>query len=221
MHSTIPSTEAYIPPSSIPTKDTLSVLSHIEEDPIIVNKMNEESILNEPLRTRQTGNIVQTKRKEPKVTFVTNSHDDGYKWRKYGNKKAKNIQRSYFKCRHEGCPVKKIAEKIIGDDNAEEKISYKGEHNHSAPIFSHISANSYDDFKCAISHFSEKAKESLNETTGTLSGKEDILEPKLVISLPLDLNPQELNDGYHWRKYGQKSVCIQMNINNNIINTYN
>lgn len=58
---------------------------------------------------------------------------DGYNWRKYGQKLVKGSEypRSYYKCTHPSCPVKKKVERSLDGQIAE--IVYKGEHNHSKP----------------------------------------------------------------------------------------
>ncbi|EEF37166.1 WRKY transcription factor 44 [Ricinus communis] len=58
---------------------------------------------------------------------------DGYNWRKYGQKQVKGSEypRSYYKCTHPNCPVKKKVERSLDGRIAE--IVYKGEHNHSKP----------------------------------------------------------------------------------------
>ncbi|KAL6142023.1 hypothetical protein ACLB2K_060307 [Fragaria x ananassa] len=58
---------------------------------------------------------------------------DGYNWRKYGQKQVKGSEypRSYYKCTHPNCPVKKKVERSLDGQIAE--IVYKGEHNHSKP----------------------------------------------------------------------------------------
>ncbi|KAL3531882.1 hypothetical protein ACH5RR_005403 [Cinchona calisaya] len=55
---------------------------------------------------------------------------DGYNWRKYGQKQVKGSEcpRSYYKCTHPNCPVKKMVERPLDSQIAE--IVYKGEHNH-------------------------------------------------------------------------------------------
>nr|QFI57469.1 WRKY74 [Glycyrrhiza glabra] len=60
-------------------------------------------------------------------------YDDGYNWRKYGQKQVKGSEfpRSYYKCTHPNCPVKKKVERSFDGQIAE--IVYKGEHNHSKP----------------------------------------------------------------------------------------
>jgi hypothetical protein len=41
------------------------------------------------------------------------ANDDGYNWRKYGEKQVKGspYPRSYYKCSHPGCPAKKMIER--------------------------------------------------------------------------------------------------------------
>ncbi|KAJ4786791.1 WRKY family transcription factor family protein [Rhynchospora pubera] len=58
---------------------------------------------------------------------------DGYNWRKYGQKQVKGSEfpRSYYKCTHPNCPVKKKVERTLDGHIAE--IVYKGEHNHPKP----------------------------------------------------------------------------------------
>lgn len=59
--------------------------------------------------------------------------DDGYNWRKYGQKvvKGSDYPRSYYKCTSSGCPVKKKVERSA--DGQISEIIYKGQHNHPLP----------------------------------------------------------------------------------------
>lgn len=59
--------------------------------------------------------------------------DDGYNWRKYGQKQVKgsDFPRSYYKCTHPACPVKKKVERSL--DGQVTEIIYKGQHNHELP----------------------------------------------------------------------------------------
>ncbi|BAT73544.1 hypothetical protein LR48_Vigan01g036400 [Vigna angularis] len=56
--------------------------------------------------------------------------DDGYNWRKYGKKsvEGRDSSRSYYKCTHPNCPVKKKLERSFEGHVTE--IIYQGEHNH-------------------------------------------------------------------------------------------
>ncbi|XP_065863009.1 probable WRKY transcription factor 2 [Euphorbia lathyris] len=59
--------------------------------------------------------------------------EDGYNWRKYGQKQVKGSEypRSYYKCTHPNCPVKKKVERSHEGHITE--IIYKGAHNHPKP----------------------------------------------------------------------------------------
>ncbi|KAJ1296654.1 hypothetical protein BS78_01G319000 [Paspalum vaginatum] len=59
--------------------------------------------------------------------------DDGYNWRKYGQKAVKGGEypRSYYKCTHASCPVKKKVER--SSEGHITQIIYRGQHNHQRP----------------------------------------------------------------------------------------
>ncbi|KAL2941481.1 WRKY transcription factor SUSIBA2 [Bienertia sinuspersici] len=59
--------------------------------------------------------------------------EDGYNWRKYGQKQVKGSEypRSYYKCTHPSCQVKKKVERSPDGDITE--IIYKGAHDHPKP----------------------------------------------------------------------------------------
>jgi len=60
--------------------------------------------------------------------------EDGYNWRKYGQKQVKGSEypRSYYKCTHPSCPVKKNVER--SHEGHITGIIYKGAHNHAKPL---------------------------------------------------------------------------------------
>lgn len=72
-------------------------------------------------------------RSQPSSLTVDKPNDDGYNWRKYGQKQVKGSEfpRSYYKCTHPSCPVKKKVERSV--DGQITEIIYKGEHNHQRP----------------------------------------------------------------------------------------
>lgn len=72
----------------------------------------------------------------------SNGSDDGYTWRKYGQKTVKGSEfpRSYYKCTHQNCLVKKKVERSL--DGHITEIIYKGEHNHHKSRAT-MSSNSY------------------------------------------------------------------------------
>lgn len=61
------------------------------------------------------------------------SEEDGYKWRKYGEKQVKGSEnpRSYYKCTNPICLMRKKVERSL--EGHVTKIVYKGSHNHPKP----------------------------------------------------------------------------------------
>ncbi|CAL4943495.1 unnamed protein product [Urochloa decumbens] len=61
--------------------------------------------------------------------------EDGYEWKKYGQKFIKNIQkiRSYFRCRNKLCGAKKKVEWHPSDPSGALRIVYDGAHQHGSP----------------------------------------------------------------------------------------
>ncbi|XP_073291606.1 probable WRKY transcription factor 26 [Primulina huaijiensis] len=71
---------------------------------------------------------------ESSVSITENKRlDDGYNWRKYGQKQVKGSEnpRSYYKCTHPNCPTKKKVERSLSGQITE--IVYKGSHDHAKP----------------------------------------------------------------------------------------
>lgn len=64
---------------------------------------------------------------------ILRTSEDGYNWRKYGQKQVKGSEypRSYYKCTHPNCLVKKKVERSL--DGQITEIIYKGAHNHAKP----------------------------------------------------------------------------------------
>jgi hypothetical protein len=67
------------------------------------------------------------------TAFPERPSEDGYNWRKYGQKQVKGSEytRSYYKCTQAHCPMKKKVER--SHDGQVTEIVYKGEHNHTKP----------------------------------------------------------------------------------------
>ncbi|KAF8408151.1 hypothetical protein HHK36_007293 [Tetracentron sinense] len=70
---------------------------------------------------------------QPSSLAVDKPANDGYNWRKYGQKQVKGSEypRSYYKCTYLNCPVKKKVERSLNGEVTE--IIYKGQHNHQPP----------------------------------------------------------------------------------------
>ncbi|KZV36245.1 putative WRKY transcription factor 2-like [Dorcoceras hygrometricum] len=183
--------------------------------------------------------------------------DDGYNWRKYGQKnvKASEYPRSYYKCTHANCAVKKKVERT--QDGQITEIIYKGAHNHSKPppdrrqdvleatssvplnqecnygtsgfqfkngtIFESgedvdasstlLNDNDEDDHATHISasigydegEESESKRRRIENYAQEMSGSARATrEPRVVVQTTSDVDI--LDDGYRWRKYGQKVV---------------
>ncbi|KVH90197.1 DNA-binding WRKY [Cynara cardunculus var. scolymus] len=79
------------------------------------------------------------KQREPRFAFMTKSDidhlDDGYRWRKYGQKAVKNspFPRSYHRCTSVACGVKKRVERS-SDDPSIVITTYEGTHTHPYPM---------------------------------------------------------------------------------------
>ncbi|KAF9661861.1 hypothetical protein SADUNF_Sadunf19G0112700 [Salix dunnii] len=189
--------------------------------------------------------------------------DDGYNWRKYGQKQVKGSEnpRSYYKCTHPNCPTKKILERAL--DGQVTEIVYKGNHNHPKPQSTRRSSSSItasnlgmipapnsnpneiheqsyvthgsgqmessvatpenssisigdddfdsqksksgggDDFDEDETEAKRWKREGDNEGISA-PGSKPVREPRVVVQTTSDIDI--LDDGYRWRKYGQKVV---------------
>ncbi|KAG2391475.1 hypothetical protein LR48_Vigan07g092000 [Vigna angularis] len=196
----------------------------------------------------------------PQSQTLNRKSDDGYNWRKYGQKQVKGSEnpRSYYKCTYPNCPTKKKVERSL--DGQITEIVYKGTHNHpkpqstrrnsssssslpippSNPISNEIQDQSYathgsgqmdsaatpdnssisigdDDFeqssqKCKSGgdEYDEDEPDAKRwkiegENEGmSAPGSRTVREPRVVVQTTSDIDI--LDDGYRWRKYGQKVV---------------
>ncbi|CAA7398225.1 unnamed protein product [Spirodela intermedia] len=160
------------------------------------------------------------------------SLDDGYNWRKYGQKQVKGSEnpRSYYKCTYPNCPTKKKVEKNM--EGVITEIIYKGHHNHPKPQCTR--RNSYSQQICHPTACGSAAvvdSPATPENSSLSFGGEEIddddepdakrrkngehegisapankaaREPRVVVQTTSDIDI--LDDGYRWRKYGQKVV---------------
>ncbi|KAJ1697373.1 hypothetical protein LUZ63_005885 [Rhynchospora breviuscula] len=188
------------------------------------------------------------------------SVEDGYNWRKYGQKLVKGSEnpRSYYKCTHPNCEVKKQLERSM--DGQIKEVVYKGQHNHPKPlpnrrlglggaVLPNTGDDKYDGF------VEDKVQSNLNPMPnqtnpngasdvppGSASEDDDVAvvlcnagddmvddedpeskrrkmeaaaldasafnkpnrEPRVVVQTVSEVDI--LDDGYRWRKYGQKVV---------------
>ncbi|CAN7083776.1 unnamed protein product [Brassica oleracea var. botrytis] len=89
-------------------------------------KYDEVSNMMTALRTSNVMLRMETEEDQP---------NDDYRWRKYGQKivKGNPNPRSYYKCSHKGCNVKKHVERAA-DDLRMLLVTYYGKHGHAAPL---------------------------------------------------------------------------------------
>ncbi|CAM8976778.1 unnamed protein product [Rhodiola kirilowii] len=79
------------------------------------------------------------KQKQARFAFMTKSEvdhlEDGYRWRKYGQKAVKNspFPRSYYRCTSASCGVKKRVERSCTDSSIV-MTTYEGQHTHPSPL---------------------------------------------------------------------------------------
>ncbi|OWM81664.1 probable WRKY transcription factor 25 [Punica granatum] len=180
----------------------------------------------------------------PNYARENKKSDDGYNWRKYGQKQVKGSEnpRSYYKCTFPNCPTKKKVERSL-DDGQITEIVYKGTHNHPKPQstrkngsqtqaiqayartcseFSDQSVTVQEDSSVSMG---EEEFEQVSNSVGddnesepeakrckgeneyrNVSGAESrtVKEPRVVVQTMSEIDI--LDDGYRWRKYGQKVV---------------
>ncbi|XP_022991614.1 probable WRKY transcription factor 23 [Cucurbita maxima] len=121
-----------------------STSSEIVNDEVIEPKLEREKKQHsrQTLKTDKQSKTRKTSRKkkdqEPRFAFMTKSEvdhlEDGYRWRKYGQKAVKNspYPRSYYRCTNVACNVKKRVERYLKDSSIV-VTTYEGQHTHSSP----------------------------------------------------------------------------------------
>ncbi|XP_072952176.1 probable WRKY transcription factor 57 [Typha angustifolia] len=88
----------------------------------------------------------QKRARQPRFAFMTKSDidhlEDGYRWRKYGQKAVKNspFPRSYYRCTNSKCMVKKRVERS-SEDPSIVITTYEGQHCHHTVSFPRSSAH--------------------------------------------------------------------------------
>ena len=107
--------------------------------------------------------------REPRLVVQTASEvdvlDDGYRWRKYGQKLVKGnpFPRSYYKCTAQGCSVRKHVERSSSDRKCV-VTTYEGVHNHPPPA---------KDSKSGQPAGAARAAGGLNPSSKRISGASD------------------------------------------------
>ncbi|EFN55002.1 hypothetical protein CHLNCDRAFT_23935, partial [Chlorella variabilis] len=125
------------------------------------------------------------------------ANDDGYNWRKYGEKQVKGspFPRSYYKCSHPGCPAKKMIEREPKTGRISQ-AELKNEHNHAKPGQRRRTPSA------GVSPPADGAGPSGRRGSDAAEGGGG--DERNVVELETDADG--MDDGYRWRKYGQKIV---------------
>ncbi|RDX98369.1 putative WRKY transcription factor 23, partial [Mucuna pruriens] len=101
-----------------------------------VDQAHEHQKTKEQLKVKKTN---QKRQREARFAFMTKSEvdhlEDGYRWRKYGQKAVKNspFPRSYYRCTSASCNVKKRVERSFTDPGIV-VTTYEGQHTHPSPV---------------------------------------------------------------------------------------
>ncbi|XP_038887974.1 WRKY transcription factor 1 isoform X2 [Benincasa hispida] len=225
----------------------------------------------------EISNIVTEKVTHKPITADRNSHsdlkvcitstirekvsEDGYNWRKYGQKLVKGnvFVRSYYRCTHPTCMVKKQLERT--HDGKITDTVYFGQHDHPKPqphipvavggvtvveekFDEHASGSSQDKTSIALGQTPRQTELADMRQTSSVMANDNVkdeaskrsrindevdsddtpdlkrekircnmdvtvadkssVESRVVVQTPSEVDI--VNDGYRWRKYGQKLV---------------
>ncbi|KAK2987084.1 hypothetical protein RJ640_004810 [Escallonia rubra] len=145
-HSTINAKSPNIEPNGVPVLSPKRAIDDSVDGPVSqLNGNNDEVDEDDPFSKRRKTDVcavdimpVVKPIREPRVVVQTVSEvdilDDGYRWRKYGQKVVRGNPnpRSYYKCTNAGCPVRKHVERASHDPKAV-ITTYEGKHNHDVP----------------------------------------------------------------------------------------
>ncbi|MQK21586.1 WRKY transcription factor, partial [Escherichia coli] len=103
----------------------------IQHPSFTLNDASEQKVapsVSEPISAQLEASEISHAEKKYQVPSlaIDKPADDGYNWRKYGQKQVKgsDYPRSYYKCTHLNCTVKKKVERATGGHISE--IIYKG-----------------------------------------------------------------------------------------------
>lgn len=136
----VPASSDVVNPPATPNSSSVSSASSHEQGSKAVEEEEEdeeEKKTKKELKPKKTTS--QKRQREPRFAFMTKSEvdhlEDGYRWRKYGQKAVKNspFPRSYYRCTSASCNVKKRVERCFKDP-AIVVTTYEGQHTHPSPI---------------------------------------------------------------------------------------
>ncbi|KAF4368201.1 hypothetical protein F8388_022834 [Cannabis sativa] len=117
------------------TSNNPSVSSSSSEDPTEKSTGSDEKPPPDQIPNNKVKKKGQKRMRQPRFAFMTKSEvdhlEDGYRWRKYGQKAVKNspFPRSYYRCTNSKCTVKKRVERS-SEDPTTVITTYEGQHCH-------------------------------------------------------------------------------------------
>ncbi|XP_002467677.2 probable WRKY transcription factor 4 [Sorghum bicolor] len=122
----------YAIPFSSTTTPALITAQHANSSANVTSAQEKPALPSHTGNSKIESNEVSQGLKPSAPTFDKPA-DDGYNWRKYGQKAVKGGEypRSYYKCTHASCPVKKKVERSA--EGYITQIIYRGQHNHQRP----------------------------------------------------------------------------------------
>lgn len=102
--------------------------------------LHRSNIMTTSDRSRSSADAENEAPEERPTPHNAHAHEDGYRWRKYGQKNIKGSRhpRSYYRCTERGCPARKKTE-LASDDESDEdegdrmRVTYEGVHTHPKP----------------------------------------------------------------------------------------
>ncbi|XP_059437893.1 WRKY transcription factor 23-like [Corylus avellana] len=124
------------PNSSISSASSEAVNDHEQTKAVDEEEEEQQEKTKKQLKPKKTN---QKRQREPRFAFMTKSEvdhlEDGYRWRKYGQKAVKNspFPRSYYRCTTSSCNVKKRVERSFTDPSIV-VTTYEGQHTHPSPV---------------------------------------------------------------------------------------
>ncbi|KAJ9696694.1 hypothetical protein PVL29_008755 [Vitis rotundifolia] len=134
-----PSPDVVNPPATPNSSSVSSASSHEQGSKAVEEEEEDEEEKKTKKELKPKKTTSQKRQREPRFAFMTKSEvdhlEDGYRWRKYGQKAVKNspFPRSYYRCTSASCNVKKRVERCFKDP-AIVVTTYEGQHTHPSPI---------------------------------------------------------------------------------------
>ncbi|MCH82883.1 putative WRKY transcription factor 2-like, partial [Trifolium medium] len=144
--------------------------------------------------------VLEDEHKDMTHATGAKTSEDGYNWRKYGQKQVKGSEypRSYYKCTQTNCQVKKKVER--SHDGQITEIIYRGNHNHEKPHSSRrgstpsndemldiVEANDTCD-RADVDSVGRNIKSRGKDAKHNLEGKLDCQERKSLSSIATDIS---------------------------------